>query len=65
MTEEKKEESKKYFSWTPFWIAGFLFTLGIAGVDPLISTYKWYEQIAIWIGSYLIWPLILGLHFAQ
>ena len=65
MTEEKNEKSEKSFSWTPFWIAGFLFTLGIVGADPLILTYKWYEQIAIWIRSYFLWPLILGLHFAQ
>ena len=65
MTEKNNEKSEKSFSWTPFWIAGFLFTLGIVGVDPLLSTYKWYEQIAIWIYSYFVWPLILGRHFAQ
>ena len=32
MTEEKNEKSEKSFSWTPFWIAGFLFTL-ISGMN--------------------------------
>ena len=67
MTETKKEKNivEKSFSWMPFWVAGFLFTLGIVGVDPLLSTYKWYDQVAIWVFSYLLWPLVLGLHFAQ
>ena len=64
MTEEKNEKSEKSFSWTPFWIAGFLFTLGITGVPDVLFTYPIWQQVIIWIISYIIWPLTLGMHLS-
>lgn len=67
MTKEEKQIVKNVkvkLSWTPFWIAGFLFTLGYVGVDPVLDTYPAWKQVLIWIGSYWLWPLILGDHLS-
>lgn len=61
---EKKSEKKIEFSWLPFWAAGFMFTLGYVGIDPLMSTYSWWYQAGIWLLSWFLWPLILGWHLA-
>jgi hypothetical protein len=66
-TKEEKKDVKvntHTFSWLIPWVAGFLFTLGYVGVDPLLSTYAWYIQVEIWIISYFIWPLTLGMKLA-
>lgn len=58
MDDDKKISIK--LSWFPFWMAGFLFTVGYGGVDPLINTFPWWKQIFCWIASYILWPLLLG-----
>ncbi len=65
MSESKKEVEKKVeFSWLPFWAAGFMFTLGYVGLDPLLSTYSFWQQCGILLRSWFLWPLILGSHLA-
>ena len=60
--ENKKEKGAVNFSWFPFWAAGFLFTLGTVGLDPLLSTYPIWKQVLIWLLSWFLWPFILGLY---
>lgn len=57
------DKVKVNFSWFPFWAAGFLFTLGFVGTDPLLATYPWWQQIGIGFLSWFLWPWILGHHF--
>ena len=67
MEEKNKEletDNRKEFSWHPLWIAGFLFTLGITGVPDVLFTYSIWQQAIIWIISYIIWPLTLGMHLS-
>lgn len=67
-TDEKPRAPRVSFnlSWFVPWTAGFLFTLGYVGPDPLLSTGSslWF-QILVWIGSWVAWPFILGHHLAS
>ena len=53
-----------FISWLPFWMAGFLFSLGYVGLDPLLGTYPLWQQVLIMVGSFVVWPLALGSHLA-
>jgi len=46
--------------WWPFWTAGFLFTAGYLGVDPVAKVFSRWDQIMYFIGYFLMWPFILG-----
>ena len=61
---EKDKTINRCTSWFIPWAAGFLFTLGYAGFDPMLATYPFWKQAAIWICSWLLWPFVLGLHLA-
>lgn len=62
---EKKSEKKVEFSWWPFWVAGWMFTLGLGAFDfASMSHAVWYEQVLGVLLSWFLWPIFLGLHFA-
>jgi len=50
---------------TIIWTAGFLFTLGIVGIDPSFSTFTFWNKVGNLLLSWFLWPLTLGLHFAK
>ena len=50
---------------TIIWTAGFLFTLGIVGLDPNFSTFTFWHKGGNLLLSWFLWPLFLGLHFAK
>ena len=54
----KKEQAKINFSWTPFWVAGWLFTLGYTLAD--FEGVEWWVTVPMIIISYFAWPLFLG-----
>lgn len=58
--ENKTINNYTSFSWMPFWIAGFMFTLGYVGIDPTFYTLKLWEQIVITMVCFLVWPFTLG-----
>lgn len=47
------------------WTAGFLFSLGVIGINPNFTTYSFGEQILYWVSSYVLWPLLLGLRYSE
>lgn len=51
-----------------FWTAGFLFTIGIVSntyINDMINlNLNFFDKVGFWIGFYILWPFILGLHFA-
>lgn len=65
INNKEKKSVTQVFSWTPFWTAGFLFSVGIGAIDftPLVD-YLWYQQILYLIFHYVLWPLSLGVHFS-
>ena len=65
MTEEtltKPERKVKVnFSWAPFWLADWLFSIGFVGLDDFWAM-SWIDQFLTLFVTYLLWPLFLGLH---
>lgn len=47
------------------WSAGFLFTLGIVGIDPNFSTFTFWHKLGNFLLSWVLWPLFLGFHYAK
>ena len=48
------------FSWLPFWMAGFLFTVGYVFDPVIVASQTWYESVIATVLTYIMWPLILG-----
>ena len=44
---------------TWFWMMGCLFTLGYVG--GLESSGAWWKEVLWFVGTYILWPAILGL----
>ena len=60
--EESVQKTKTKLSWWPFWIVGYLFTLGYnwAEVGEILAKGAWWDDIvnvALW---FFLWPWCLG-----
>ena len=63
LDEIKKEIKSKSFSWIPFWIAGWLFSLGFIPFDiAAFNQLDWIDKIVEAILSFILWPFVLGCH---
>ena len=62
--EQPKIEVKVSASITiPFWTAGWLYTMGVVGLAETVewlASLPWYEKVCVTIGTYVAWPLLLG-----
>lgn len=61
---EEKQKITLSVSWFIPWTAGWLFTLGFAGL-PLDFPKSGWENLVAAILYYLIWPALLGKHLAK
>ncbi len=54
---EVKVVTKVSTSWTAFWLAGMLFTVGFA---PYSTGLSFWQQVGKWFAYFFVWPLLLG-----
>ena len=65
MDTKETKSTKVSLSWWPFWTAGWLFCVGFIGFGESFVTVNPLERFGVIIFSWLLWPLILGLHLAN
>lgn len=65
MSESKEKSKNVEFSWLPFWAAGWMFSLGIGALDlASMAQLVWYKQVLGFFLTWILWPILLGLHYA-
>ena len=60
--EESVQKSKVRLSWMPFWIAGYLFTIGFNfdEANQIMTTASTLERVFYTIIWFAGWPVFLG-----
>lgn len=63
VSEEKEVKTVKVeLSWWPFWMAGWLFSIGIGAIQ-YGENYGFWQLVLEIVYTWFLWPLILGAHF--